>query len=167
LPVGTSGAAYSATLDASLVAATDAPGFAWSEVAPTALGDLVTWSLAADSGPLPDGLSLDPTGSLSGTPTGIGSTEVTLSASVLDDAGDTRARSVVDLTIEVSQAAPTTTEAPTTTTEATTTTAAAGGGGSGTLPATGTSSVAPLVTAGLLLVGSGGAAAVLARRRRS
>lgn len=165
LPAGTAGTAYSATLDASLVAATDAPGFAWSEVAPTALGDLVSWSLDGGSAPLPAGLVLDPTGSISGTPTASGTTEVTLAASVLNDAGDTRARSVVDLTIEVAGTAPTTTEAPTTTSEVTTTTAA-GGGGSRTLPATGASSVAPLITAGVLLLGSGAGAAMLARRRR-
>lgn len=165
LPSGTAGTSYSATLDASLVEQGDAPGFVWSVAVP-ANGETVTWSVADGSDPLPAGLTLNPSGSISGTPSASGTTEVLLAASVLNGTGDTRARTVVPLTLEVAGAAPTTTEAPTTTTEATTTTAAGTGGGSGTLPATGASSVAPLVATGVLLVGSGAGAALLARRRR-
>jgi len=145
-----------------------------ADAAPTQVS--VTWSLAEGSAPLPDGLSIDPAGSITGTPIGGGTTEFTLAASVIDDFDNTRARSVVTFTLDIAQADPTTTTTadPTTTStsEATTTTATGGGGGSssggsGTLPATGAAGVAPLVAAGAMLVGSGTAAALLARRRRA
>lgn len=174
LPGGKAGTSYSAPLSADFevvfeqVMLEPILGPSPASVAPAQ--EPVTWSLAEGSAPLPDGLSVDPTGSITGTPTESGSTEVTLAASVLDDEEDTRARSVVTFTLDIAQADPTTTTTadPTTTStsEATTTTAAGGGSGSGTLPATGASGVAPLVTAGVLLLGSGAGAAILARRRR-
>lgn len=176
LPSGTTGTSYSATLEASLMEQSDAPGFVLSVVTP-ANGETFTWSVADGSDPLPVGLTLDPSGSITGTPTASGTAEVILAASVLDGADDVRARSVVGLTLEVAGGAPTTTEATTTTTTTaepttTTTTAASGsggasgtGGGSGSLPATGVSGVAPLLATGLVLMGSGAGAALLARRR--
>ncbi len=169
LPSGTSGTSYSATLDASFVEQIDAPGVFLSAVAP-ANGEAVTWSVADGSDPLPAGLTLDPAGSITGTPSASGTAEVILAASVLDGADNVRARSVVALTLEVAGGATTTTEATTTTTTAesstTTSTAASGAGGtSGSLPATGVSGVAPLLATGLALIGSGAGAALLARRR--
>lgn len=177
LPSGTSGTSYSATLEASLMEQSDAPGVFLSVVTP-ANGETFTWSVADGSDPLPAGLTLDSSGSITGTPSASGTAEVTLAASVLDGAGDVRARSVVGLTLEVAGGATTTTEATTTTTtttaesSTTTSTAASGaggasgtGGGSGSLPATGVSGVAPLLATGLVLMGSGAGAALLARRR--
>jgi len=185
LPSGTTGTPYSATLDASLMEQSDAAVVFLSVVTP-ANGETFTWSVADGSDPLPAGLTLDPSGSITGTPSASGPAEVILAASVLDGADDVRARSVVGLTLEVAGGATTTTEATTTTTTAeattttttaessttTTTTAASGaggasatGGGSGSLPATGVSGVAPLLATGLVLMGSGAGAALLARRR--
>jgi LPXTG-motif cell wall-anchored protein len=170
LATGKVGTAYSAALNAEFnVVFKESPVEPVSVSAAPAAKSVV-WSLAEGSAPLPDGLSIDPNGSITGTPTESGSSDVTLAASMLDDSDDTRARSVVTLTLDIAQADPTTTttaEPTTTTSEATTTTAAGGGSGSGTLPATGAAGVAPLVAAGAMLVGSGTAAALLARRRRA
>ncbi len=164
LPGGTTGTAYSATLDATLTEYSDSAIVVSASVA--ALTDDVVWSLADGSAPLPSGLTLAGDGTLSGTPTATGTTTVTLSAEVLDDSGNVRARTVADFDIVVSDGpTPTTEPTPTSTTEAAPSTTVPGG--SGTLPATGAGGVAPLVAAGLALAGSGVGLGWVARRRRS
>jgi LPXTG-motif cell wall-anchored protein len=167
LPEGTTGSSYSASLNADFVEFVDGPSSIMSTVSP-ANGGTITWSFFFLSSPLPAGLTLNPSGSITGTPTVTGIENVILMASVLDDAGDVRARSVVDYDIVIAQGTPPTTAPepePTSTTAAAPTTTVPGGG-SGTLPATGAAGVAPLVAAGIALAGSGLGLGVLARRRR-
>ena len=165
LPEGTTGSSYSATLNADFVEFVDGPSSVTSTVSP-ANGGTITWSVPDASGSLPAGLTLNPSGSITGTPTATGTENVILEASVLDDSGDVRARSVVDYDIVIAQGTtPTTAPEPTSTTAAAPTTTVPGDG-SGTLPATGAAGVAPLVAAGIALAGSGLGLGVLARRRR-
>lgn len=181
LPPATAGTSYSVTLDAEFIQVA-ANGivvpFGAPQAARVAEADDTVWSLAPDSDPLPDGLSLTDAGVLAGTPTSAADAELVFVAEVQDAQGDARARSVVTLSLDVSGSAPTsstsstssTTEpAPTTTAQdpAVPTTNTAGAGRGGTLPSTGASGVAPLVAAGALLVGSGAGAALLSRRRRT
>jgi len=161
LPGATQGTAYSANLEAAFeeVAANTPSG-----PGPVAIEEVV-WELAEGSDPLPAGLSLTPQGSISGTPSTTGTSELSLAAEVLNG-GDVRARTVTSITIDVAAATPTTEPSPTppTSVDPTTPTTAAGGGG--TLPATGVSGVAPLVAAGVVLIGSGAGVGLLSRRRR-
>ena len=171
---GTVGAIYSQTLQATVIEVANI-GVTAQSVQPMDASPALAWSLAADSDPLPGGVTLDPSGALSGTPTAPGTATVELAASLLNAGGDTMARTVVSLTVVIGAPSPTTstTAVPddttsTTTPVASTSTTITGGDAvrSGVLPATGAGVVAPMAAAGGILLASGAGVALLAARRR-